>query len=321
MTTSRLHRVRVAEIEPVASRIKRFRLVSADPGMALSEFSGGSHVTVSMPATDRTIRNPYSIMSSPADTSSYEISVLKVDGSRGGSEFMHDNVRVGSELEISDPLNLFPPAKLARRHILVAGGIGITPFMSMMSELESLGADFELHYGVRSFDDGAFCKLLEQRYGSRIHLYLQDKGQLVPLEQVLTRQPLGAHMYVCGPKPMIDWALRTATLAGWPAENVHSEQFSAPPPGKPFVVKLTKSARDIAVGSHQSILEALEQNGVDAPFLCRGGACGHCETQVVSCDGYIEHNDHFLTEAEKASGRKIMVCLSRISGDSITLDL
>jgi len=321
MTASFLRRVRVAEVEPVAARIKRFRLVSADNSVPLSEFSGGSHITVAMHAPDRLIRNPYSLMGSPTDTSSYQISVLKCEESRGGSHFMHDKVTVGTELEISEPLNLFPPAKIARKHILIAGGIGITPFMSMMSELEQLDVNFELHYGVRSLYDGAFCKLLEQRYGSRIHLYFQDEGQLVPLERVLSNQPLGSHVYVCGPKGMIDWVLRTATLAGWPAENIHSEQFSAPPAGKPFTVKLARSAREMTVGSHQSILEALEQNGIDAPFLCRGGACGQCETGVSSCDGFIEHNDHYLSEAEKAAGRKIMLCVSRISGNALTLDL
>ncbi|WP_295559728.1 PDR/VanB family oxidoreductase [uncultured Hyphomicrobium sp.] len=320
MTASFLRRVRVAEIEPVASRIKRFRLVSTD-GRPLSEFSGGSHITVCMQSPDRLIRNPYSLMGSPTDPSSYQISVLKVDDSRGGSHFMHDRVEVGTELQISEPLNLFPPAKLARKHILVAGGIGITPFMSMMSELDALGADFELHYGVRSLGEGAYCRLLQTHYGSRIHVYAQDNGELVPLERVLGSQPLGAHVYVCGPKPMIDWALRTATLAGWPDENIHSEQFAAPPAGKPFAVKLARSEREITVGGHQSILEALEQEGIDAPFLCRGGACGQCETGVSACDGYIEHNDHYLTDAEKASGKKIMICMSRISGDSITLDL
>jgi ferredoxin-NADP reductase len=321
MTASFLRRVRVAEVEPVAARIKRFRLVSADNSVPLSEFSGGSHITVAMHAPDRLIRNPYSLMGSPTDTSSYQISVLKCEESRGGSHFMHDKVAVGTELEISEPLNLFPPAKIARKHILIAGGIGITPFMSMMSELEQLDVNFELHYGVRSLDDGAFCKLLEQRYGSRIHLYFQDEGQLVPLERVLSNQPLGSHVYVCGPKGMIDWVLRTATLAGWPAENIHSEQFSAPPVGKPFTIKLARSAREMTVGSHQSILEALEQNGIDAPFLCRGGACGQCETGVSSCDGFIEHNDHYLSEVEKAAGRKIMLCVSRISGNALTLDL
>lgn len=320
MTASFLRRVRVAEIEPVASRIKRFRLVDVE-NQPLAEFSGGSHVTVCMRAADRMIRNPYSLMGSPTDTSSYQISVLRTDDSRGGSRFMHENVEVGTELEISEPLNLFPPAKLARKHILVAGGIGITPFMSMMDELELVKSDFELHYGVRSDVEGAYCKLLQARYGQRIHVYQQDRGQLVPLASVLGAQRLGAHMYVCGPKPMIDWALQTAKLAGWPDENVHSEQFSAPPVGKPFVVRLEKSGREITVGSHQSILEALEQNGVDAPFLCRGGACGQCETEVTACNGFIDHNDHFLSDAEKASGKKIMICVSRTQGDTLTLNL
>jgi ferredoxin len=138
---------------------------------------------------------------------------------------------------------------------------------------------------------------------------------------VLSTQALGSHLYVCGPKAMIDWAIRTATLAGWPVENIHSEQFSAPPPGKQFKIKLARSAREITVSSHQSILEALEQNGIDAPFLCRGGACGQCETGVTACDGFLEHNDHYLSDAEKAGGRKIMICVSRVSGDALTLDL
>ncbi|WP_045835722.1 PDR/VanB family oxidoreductase [Hyphomicrobium sp. 99] len=320
MSGSLLRRVRVAEVEPVANRIKRFRLVDAD-NAPLSEFSGGSHISVVMHAGDRLLRNPYSLMGAPSDTSSYQISVLNCDPSRGGSRFMHENVTVGTELEIGQPLNLFPPAKLAKKHVFIAGGIGITPFMSMMNELDGLGSDFELHYGVRSLEDGAYCKYLQSRYGSRINIYRQDQGQLIPLENVLSGQRLGTHMYVCGPKPMIDWALQTAKLLGWPDENVHSEQFSAPPPGKPFVVKLARSGREIVVRGHQSILEALEENGVDAPFLCRGGACGQCQTNVVACDGFIEHNDHYLTEPEKVSGKKIMICMSRIQTGSITLDL
>lgn len=320
MSRNLLRRVRVAEVEAVANRIKRFRLVDID-NAPLSEFSGGSHISVVMHSGDRLMRNPYSLMGSPTDTSSYQISVLNVDPSRGGSRFMHENVKVGSELEIGQPLNLFPPAKLAKKHVFVAGGIGITPFMAMMNELDGLHADFELHYGVRSLDDGAYCKYLQSRYGSRVNVYRQDQGQLIPLETVLSSQRLGTHMYVCGPKPMIDWALQTARVLGWPDENVHSEQFSAPPPGKPFVVKLARSGRDIVVRGHQSILEALEENGVDAPFLCRGGACGQCQTEVLSCDSFIEHNDHYLTEPEKVSGKKIMICMSRIPTGSITLDL
>ena len=320
MSGQLLRRVRVAEVEPVANRIKRFRLV--DSGNApLPAFSGGSHISVVMRSGDRLMRNPYSLMSSPSDTSSYEISVLNVDDSRGGSRFMHQNVTAGSELEIGQPLNLFPVQKTARKHVFVAGGIGITPFMSMMDELDALGSDFEMHYGVRSLHDGAYCNHLQSRYGSRVSIYRQDKGQLIPLGDVLSAQRLGSHMYVCGPKAMIDWALQTAKLSGWPDENVHFEQFSTPPAGRPFAVKLARSGREIIVRGHQSILEALEEHGIDAPFLCRGGACGQCETKVLACDDSIAHNDHYLTEAEKVSGRKIMICMSRIQTGSITLDL
>jgi ferredoxin-NADP reductase len=320
MSGSGLRRVRVAEVERVANRIKRFRLIDVD-NEPLCEFSGGSHISVAMHSGDRLMRNPYSLMGSPTDTSSYQISVLNCDESRGGSKFMHENVAVGSQLDISAPLNLFPTVKLAKKHVFVAGGIGITPFMSMMKELDDLHSDFELHYGVRSLEEGAYCKSLQSRYGSRINIHRQDQGQMIPLHSVLGDQRLGTHMYVCGPKPMIDWALQTARLAGWPEENLHSEQFSAPPAGKRFVVKLARSGNEIIVQGHQSILEALEENGVDAPFLCRGGACGQCETAVVACDSFIEHNDHFLTQPEKVGGKRIMICMSRIQTGSITLDL
>jgi ferredoxin-NADP reductase len=266
-------------------------------------------------------RNPYSLISAPGDTSGYEISVLRVMESRGGSAFMHERVAAGSELEISDPVNLFPVVRLGRKHILVAGGIGITPFLAMMQELAAKNADFELHYTMRSSSRGAFCERVLEQYGPRVHLYRDDCGETLPLAHILSGQPLGTHMYVCGPSGMIDWALQTGRAAGWPAENLHSEKFAAPPPGSPFVVKLARSGQEILVGPTQSILEALEEHGIDPPYLCRGGACGQCETRVVACDGSLHHNDHYLSHEEKASGEKIMICVSRVSGNSLTLDL
>jgi ferredoxin len=120
---------------------------------------------------------------------------------------------------------------------------------------------------------------------------------------------------------MIDGALGLAREAGWPEQNLHSERFLAPPSGKPFRVVLRRSQKEIPVEEHQSILEALEAAGVDAPFLCRGGACGECETAIAATDGAIEHNDHYLSDAEKASGRKIMICVSRFKGRELVLDL
>ncbi|MBI3674292.1 MAG: 2Fe-2S iron-sulfur cluster binding domain-containing protein, partial [Rhizobiales bacterium] len=134
-------------------------------------------------------------------------------------------------------------------------------------------------------------------------------------------QPLGTHLYVCGPAGMINGVLGQARGLGWPAQNLHAEEFLAPPLGKPFKAVLAKSGKTIEVAAHQSILEAAEAAGIDAPYLCRGGACGQCETNVTACTGTIEHNDHFLEPQDKASGRKIMICVSRIDGSQITLDL
>jgi dimethylamine monooxygenase subunit B len=320
MTVSTDIRVRVAEVEPVAHDIKRFRFEPLT-GATLPEFSAGAHTVVSMHDGDQLRRNPYSLMGSPFDGSSYQISVLRTKQSRGGSVFMHNNVHVGSELTISQPVNLFPIDRRARRHLLIAGGIGITPFIAMTTQLSREESPFELHYGMRSETSGAYWRDLKTSYGPRVHTYFDDQQQVLPLARLLERQPLGTHVYVCGPAPMIDWVLKSAREFGWPDENVHSERFQAPPSGKPFDVELSKSAKTITVGQYQSILEAVEAAGVDAPYLCRGGACGQCETAVVRCDGQLRHNDHYLTEDEKASGSKIMICVSRIEGAKLVLDL
>lgn len=321
MTASASRRVRVAEVESIADGIKRFRLVDLAGG-PLPSFSAGSHVIVTMhDGNGHTFKNAYSLTSAPEDTSGYEIGVLHTVDSRGGSQFMHERVTPGSELQISDPVNLFPVVRTGRKHILIAGGIGITPFHAMLQELSARGDEFELHYGVRSLARGAFCDALAEKYGARVKIYREDKGERIPLEKILSGQPLGTHMYVCGPSAMIDWALGVGRAAGWPIESLHSEKFTAPLPGNAFTIKLARSGRDILVGAQQSILEALEQNGVDPPYLCRGGACGQCETRVVACSGKLEHHDDYLTAEEKASGQKVMICVSRAAGGVLTLDL
>ena len=320
MTVSTDIRVRVADVTVVATDIKRFTFVPAVGG-SLPEFSSGAHTVVSMHDGDHLRRNPYSLMSSPFDGTHYQISVLRTKDSRGGSVFMHDHVRAGTELSISQPVNLFPIDRRGRRHILIAGGIGITPFMAMTTQLSREEIPFELHYCMRSEGLAAYWKALRSAFGHRVHTYFDDQKQALPLDRLLNGQPLGTHLYVCGPGGMIEWVLRAAREAGWPDENVHSERFLAPPGGKPFTVELSRSGKTIAVGQHQSILEAVEAAGVDAPYLCRGGACGQCETIVLAADGTIQHNDHFLSDDEKASGKKIMVCVSRLDGARVTLDL
>ena len=321
MTVNTEMRVRVAQIRQVADTVKCFRFERID-GQPMPVFSGGAHVVVTMRDGDVLRRNPYSLMSSPLDTRGYEISVLRVENSRGGSHFLHDKLKLGGEVSLSQPVNLFSVDQRARKHLLFAGGIGITPFIAMMDQLHSAGQNFELHYAVRSRTHGAYWQKLLDCYGStRVKIYCDAEKLFIPVDALLQNQPLGTHLYVCGPKGMINGFTGKAKAQGWPEQNLHSEEFLAPPPGKPFQVKLAKSKNIIDVHSHQSILEAIEAAGIDAPYLCRGGACGQCETGVQSCRGVIEHHDHFLEPDEKAAGTKIMICVSRITGSDITLDL
>ena len=211
-------------------------------------------------------------------------------------------------------MNLFPIDQRAREALLVAGGIGITPFMAMTEQLSDEDRPFELHYAMRSHDHGAYREHLLDRYGRRIHVYRDDLSEAIALKQLLGRQPLGTHLYVCGPAGMINWVLSTARSLGWPDQNLHHERFLAPASGKPYPVTLAQSGRTIEVGPHRSMLEAIEAAGVDAPYLCRGGACGQCETQVLACEGTLLHNDHYLSAGEKASNLKVMPCVSRFEG-------
>ena len=312
--------VKVADVEQVTEVVKHFTLVQEN-GEPLPRFSGGSHVVVSMKINGRVHRNPYSLMGSTDNTDSYHISVRKQENSRGGSVYMHEQVNAGDILEITYPVNLFAISKIGRRHILVAGGIGITPFMSQISDLNRLGCDYELHYAFRSPENGAFREQLEAMCGDRLHCYIDSEGARLDLKQLLSQQPLGTHVYVCGPDPMVDGVLANAKALGWPDNHVHSEQFSAPPVGESFTIEIASTGQLVEVPGEMSMLEAMEDAGVDAPYLCRGGACGRCELEVISCDGALLHNDHYLSDHEKAEGKTIMPCVSRARCSKLVVNL
>lgn len=311
--------VRVAEVVPVNDLITRFRFVARD-GSPLPAFSGGAHVVVEMDDHGTRRLNPYSLMSDPEDRSGYEISVRRDDVGRGGSLFLHRHVKPGMEMMLSHPLNLFPLDNRARKHLMIAGGIGITPFLAMTKQLARLGGRFELHYAARSRKLGAYMPELKAAHGDRVQLYFDDEGMQIPLTALLARQPIGTHLYVCGPKGMLTWVRATADAVGLPAHTVHFEEFTAPGTGAVFQAELTLSKKTVTVGTHQSLLEAMEAAGVDAPYLCRGGACGQCETNVVACDGTILHRDHWLSPEEQASNTKIMPCVSRFEGKTLVIE-
>ncbi|WP_296642682.1 PDR/VanB family oxidoreductase [Roseinatronobacter sp.] len=298
--------------------VTRFEFAHAD-GKPLPPFSGGAHTVVEMRDGDVTRLNPYSLMSDPVDPTHYAISVRRDAAGRGGSMFLHDKVQVGDRLVLGTPVNLFALDLTARKHLMIAGGIGITPFVAQIKQLQTTGGAFELHYSARSQALASYADDLRAAHPKRVKLYLDDQSQQIPLERLLSGQPPGTHVYVCGPRGMIDWVLATAERLGWPPEAVHSEEFLAPQSGKPFDVELAQSGKTITVGEHESLLEAMEREGVDAPYLCRGGACGQCETGVIAHDGTFQHHDHWLEDDER-DGSKIMPCVSRFEGTRLVLD-
>ena len=310
----------VSAIIPLNDLVTRFEFKRID-GCQFPTFSGGAHTVVEMQDGDLTRMNPYSLMSDPAETQTYAISVRRDDQGRGGSLFLHQKVQLGATMTLSFPVNLFSLDLRARKHLFIAGGIGITPFMAQIKQLDAVHGNWELHYSCRSPDLGTYVDELCAKHAHSVNIYYDDKKQSINLENLLDGQPIGTHLYVCGPKGMINWVRRTATLAGWPDAHVHHEEFLAPQPGKPFAVRLAKSGLSLEVGEDESLLEAIERLGVDPPYLCRGGACGQCETDVLESDGTFIHRDHWLEDGEKSSGKKIMPCVSRFDGKILVLDL
>ncbi len=311
--------VTVSAVVPLNELVTRFEFKRTD-GALFPTFSGGAHTVVEMKDDGLTRLNPYSLMSDPQDQQTYAISVRRDDEGRGGSLFMHNNVKVGDAMVVSNPVNLFSLDLRAKKHLMIAGGIGITPFMAQIKQLDRAHGNWELHYATRNAALGTYVDELTSTHPNDVHIYYDDDKNFIDLENLLDGQPLGTHIYVCGPKGMIDWVRGKTAELGWPLESVHYEEFLAPQPGKPFEVKLSISNKTIQVGENESLLEALEREGVDAPYLCRGGACGQCETSVIGYDGKFLHMDHWLEDDEKASGTKIMPCVSRFEGKTLVLD-
>lgn len=312
--------VLVTAIEQVTPEIKRFTFKASD-GRFLPAFSGGSHVVVLIPGQDKTRRNAYSLMGSPYDSSAYQIAVRRVEDGHGGSRFMHDQVKVGDSLQITPPANLFALNKHARLHLFIAGGVGITPVFSQLEELRMKDVPFELHLAVRGEEHRRLGDELQARYGSAVHLYVAPQ-QSLSISQVLADRPLGSHLYTCGPDSMIQDAVDSAHRLGWTDSHIHFERFvEQGSSGEAFQVTLQRQGVTLDVSPDQSMLEAVEAAGYDMPYLCRGGACGHCETDVLELEGELVHLDDWLSDEEKHQNRKIMPCVSRAKCTRLVVDL
>ncbi|MBF6057401.1 MULTISPECIES: PDR/VanB family oxidoreductase [Thiomicrorhabdus] len=310
-------KVKVSDIREVAPTIREFTFTPLKG--EFFPFSPGSHIVVEMLDGTKKIRNAYSLLSDPRDPSSYRIAVRLQPESRGGSIFMHQQVKLGDELSVTPPSNLFSPDWRAKKHLFLAGGVGITPFMSYIPEMLRRNADFELHYLYRSTQTGAYADELQSMLGEKLFTYDSATSPRADVGTIISGCPQGTHIYICGPESLIESVLAQAEQTGWPKSHIHYEAFAAPKPGKPFVVELKKSGKTVYVSGDDSMLEALEANDVEIPNMCRGGVCGQCITPVA--EGEIEHRDEFLSKQEKDSNCCVMPCVSRAKSGRITLDI
>ncbi|HKU98283.1 MAG TPA: PDR/VanB family oxidoreductase [Vineibacter sp.] len=318
-------RLRVLSIEQITPTIKAFELVG-QRSEQLPPFQAGAHIEVMVGGGSSRC---YSLLNDPDERHRYIIAVLLERDGRGGSAWMHDRVRAGDHLSCRPPRNGFALNEAADRYILIAGGIGITPIMSMVHRLRRLGAPFVLHYCSRSAATTAYRDVLADLLGDQVFFYHDsgDPRRGLNLAALLTDRPAGADAYICGPRPMIE-AAQTATRT-WPATAVHVELFSpvtgtqaerAPRTDTGFMVELARSRLTLEVPSDKSLLAVLIEHGFTLPSVCREGWCGTCQVRVLG--GEIDHRDDILDEAIKASHSVMQVCVSRARpGERLVLDL
>lgn len=313
-------KVFVKEIVQETETVKRF-LLSPVSGEPLPVFSGGSHITTCIQNGDRVIERHYSLVSDPAERSYYAIAIRRDDASRGGSVYWYDQVQVGDELEITFPKNHFPLSYQARHHVFYAACIGITPFLTMMADLTAEGKTFELHYAARSQELCAFYGLLQEKYAKHCTYYFSsDENAKRMSPETMLGHPIGTHVYFCGPNAMVEQFSEAAAAYGYPAKSIHFEWFSPPNRGKQesFCVQLANH-QEVAVAADETLLDALLQARVNAPYSCRVGGCGRCEVEVL--DGEVDHRDLFFSEEERAGRSFILTCVSRAKSGCLKLNI
>ena len=317
MNTASHLRVIVHAVRLEARHIVSLELQPCD-GTPLPAFAPGAHVDLHL--SDSLVRS-YSLLNASANGSRYVIAVLNDKNSRGGSRYVHEQLRVGQTLSISQPRNHFPLNEGASTSVLVAGGIGITPILSMHKRLRALQRPVALFYCARSQGDAAFRDELESQADVQFH-FDEERGGPPDLKAFLAAQPAESDFYCCGPTAMI--AAFEASCSALGLKNVHIERFAAKGVVEAaqtgsYQVALARDGRVLSVPPGSSLLDVLHEAGVDVDAGCHEGICGACETRVL--EGVPDHRDSILSESERASGKTMLVCVSGCSGSRLVLDL
>jgi vanillate O-demethylase ferredoxin subunit len=319
---ARLRRVRVVSKKTEARDICTFEL--ADPsGRALPAFSAGAHIDVHVNAD---IVRQYSLCNDPRESHRYLIGVLRVPESRGGSRSLHEEIEEGDLIDIGEPRNHFPLTHSARRTLLLAAGIGITPILCMAERLANIGSDFRLHYWARSRERAAFVERIERSsFMSQVAFHFSDgpSERRGDIRALLANPDPGTHLYVCGPVRFMDDVLVTARRMGWPDDNVHREYFGAAVRDQAndseFAVRIASSGKSYRVARGTTVLEVLSAHGIVIPRSCEQGVCGTCVTGVL--EGVPDHRDRVLSSAERARNDRFTPCCSRALSEQLVLDL
>lgn len=294
----------------VAEQTMRIRFAAAEQS-SLPGFSPGAHIELAFAGMKR----HYSLTSDTNNLTCYEICVLRSDPGRGGSAYLHDSLKVGDEIEASAPVNAFPLNIGASHSVFIAGGIGVTPFLTMMTALQSADRSFELHYAVRNA--GRLLRL--PQFTRQTTHYTNDGSRSLDIARLLTALGGDTELYVCGPRSMIEAVRRDAMDKGWPPSRIHFESFGTPakPGDRPVRLHLTQSRKTIDVEPGTTILDALLAHGVWAGFDCRRGACGSCTVDVISGDP--DHRDVCLTATQRQGA--MCPCVSWSHSAELTLNL
>lgn len=293
-------------------------------GKDLPAFTAGAHVDLHLPGG---LIRSYSLLNDSGERHRYVLGVLHEPKSRGGSRSIHEHFRIGIAVDVSEPRNQFPLHEDAAHSVLVAGGIGVTPLLSMARRLKAIGAPFEVIYCARSRRAAAFVDEIDA-LGVPVHWHFDESAGGPPDLAALLRARPGAgsattHYYACGPAPMLDSFLSVCETLGY--GHAHIERFAAASPVEEvgsqqgFTVELQRSGQSFTIAPGQSILDVLLDAGVSASFSCQDGFCGSCETRVL--EGVPEHRDSVLTEAERAENKVMMICVSGCRGERLILDL
>jgi vanillate O-demethylase ferredoxin subunit len=313
--------VKVVRKATEAEGIASFDLARAD-GAPLPAFSAGSHIDVEVPGG---LTRQYSLCNDANENHRYRIAVLRDAASRGGSVGMHDAVKEGDTLTISEPRNHFPLVH-AQRTLLFAGGIGVTPLLCMAQRLAALGADFQMHYCTRSPARTAFREeIAASAFAGRVRFHHDDgpPSQILNVPRALGQPDPGTHLYICGPAGFINHLVQNAQGMGWPPEQIHLEYFSAAPQDtsadQAFEVKIASSGKSFQVAADQTVVQALQAHGIEILTSCEQGVCGTCITRVL--DGVCDHRDMYFTDEEKAKNDQFTPCCSRAKSKTLVLDL